>query len=136
MFIRPMLYERLPKYCGTCRHLGHSKEERYEKHKMKPVRAVDGQGVSAPAREDLRVKLDAQWARRDWNNHRRGKRVCFEVIEVRPLPEASASSSKRDGEATHDCDVSETVMKEVRQTTGVVDGGKEGPSYGLHSTLG
>ncbi|KAL0462350.1 UNVERIFIED_CONTAM: hypothetical protein Slati_0122600 [Sesamum latifolium] len=87
----------------------------------------------APAREDLRAKLDAQWARRDLNNHRRGKRVVFEVSEARSHPEASASGSKRDGEEMHDCDAPETVMKEVRQTTGVVDGGKEGPGDGLHS---
>ncbi|KAL0410833.1 UNVERIFIED_CONTAM: hypothetical protein Slati_3673000 [Sesamum latifolium] len=142
MFIQPLLYERLPKYCGTCRYLGHDEEECYEKHKMKPVRLVDGQGASAtataPAREDPRVKLDAQWERRDLNNRKRGKHVVFEVSEARSHPEASASGSKRDGEEMHDeefCnDALETVMKEVRKSMGVVDGGKEGPSYDLHST--
>ncbi|KAL0445338.1 UNVERIFIED_CONTAM: hypothetical protein Slati_2256500 [Sesamum latifolium] len=85
----------------------------------------------APTREDLRVKLDVQQVRRDLNNRRRGKRVVFEVSEARSHPEASASGSKKDGEEMHDeefyNDVPETMMKEVRQSTGVVDG--------LHSTL-
>ncbi|KAL0448728.1 UNVERIFIED_CONTAM: hypothetical protein Slati_1429200 [Sesamum latifolium] len=36
----------------------------------------------------------------------------------------------------HDCDAPETVMKEVRHTTGVVHDGKEGLDDGLHSTPG
>ncbi|KAL0448919.1 UNVERIFIED_CONTAM: hypothetical protein Slati_1448300 [Sesamum latifolium] len=146
MFIQPVLYERLPKYCGTCGHLGHGEEECYEKRKTKPVWPIDGQGASAPAPvpapdpapacADLRVKLHAQRARRDLSNHRRGKRVVFEVSEARALLEASASGSKRDGEEMHDCDAPEIVMTEVRQMTGKVDDVKEGPNDGLHSTLG
>ncbi|KAL0448733.1 UNVERIFIED_CONTAM: hypothetical protein Slati_1429700 [Sesamum latifolium] len=68
--------------------------------------------VPDPDRADLRVKLDAQWARRDLNNHRKGKRVVFEASEARVHPKASASGSKRDGEEMHDCDAPETVMKE------------------------
>ncbi|KAL0445894.1 UNVERIFIED_CONTAM: hypothetical protein Slati_1717300 [Sesamum latifolium] len=142
IFIQPVLYERLPKYYGTCKNLGHGEEECYEKYKTKPVRPMDGQGASAPApilapaRADLRIKLDAQRARRDLNNHRRGKRVVFEVSEARAHPEASSSGSKRDGEEMHDCDGPEIVMKEVRQPAGVVEDGKGGPGDGLHSTPG
>ncbi|KAL0427585.1 UNVERIFIED_CONTAM: hypothetical protein Slati_2933300 [Sesamum latifolium] len=125
-------------------------EECYEKKKTKPVRPVDGQGASAPTpvpvpvpapdltptRVDLRVKLDAQRARRDLNNQRRGKRVVFEVSEARAHPEASASGSKRDGEELHVCDAPEIVATEVRQTMSVVDVETEGTGVGLHSTPG
>ncbi|KAL0451242.1 UNVERIFIED_CONTAM: hypothetical protein Slati_1102300 [Sesamum latifolium] len=123
MFIQPVLYERLPKYCGTCRHLGHGEEECYEKKKTKPVRPVDGQGASTPtpdpdpgpgpAREDLRVKLVAQRARRDLNNHKKEKRVVFEVSEGRAHPEASASGSKRDGEELRVCDAPEVRSRHL-----------------------
>ncbi|KAL0430651.1 UNVERIFIED_CONTAM: hypothetical protein Sradi_0691100 [Sesamum radiatum] len=88
---------------------------------------------TAPARAYLRVKLDAQWAQRDLNTHRRGKRVVFEVSEARAHPEASVSGSKKDGKEIHVCDVPKTMMKEGRQPASVEDVGKEGPGDGLHS---
>ncbi|KAK4428539.1 hypothetical protein Salat_1153700 [Sesamum alatum] len=87
--IQRVVYERLPKYCGACKHLGHAEEECYEKHKAKvPVRPVekDGQQVPGPAREDLRVKLDAQRAQRALDDRRRGKSVAFaEMLPVHTL---------------------------------------------------
>ncbi|KAL2224775.1 UNVERIFIED_CONTAM: hypothetical protein Sindi_2952300 [Sesamum indicum] len=43
VIIQPVIYERLPKYCGACKHLGHDEDECYEKHRSKapPVRPAN-----------------------------------------------------------------------------------------------
>ncbi|KAL0293809.1 UNVERIFIED_CONTAM: hypothetical protein Sradi_6920000 [Sesamum radiatum] len=67
MIIQPVVYERLPKYCATCKHLGHDDEECYEKIKTRgPVRPVEGEDQRASDHADLREKLDAQRAQRNY----------------------------------------------------------------------
>ncbi|KAL0292648.1 UNVERIFIED_CONTAM: hypothetical protein Scaly_2580500 [Sesamum calycinum] len=93
MIIQPVVYERLPKYCATCKHLGHDDYECYDKIKnRKPVRPVEGEDQRASDHVDLREKLDAQRAQRELHTRRKGKRVVFE--EVGRCPEASSSGAK------------------------------------------
>ncbi|XP_011083357.1 uncharacterized protein At4g02000-like [Sesamum indicum] len=56
VIIQPVIYERLPKYCGACKHLGHDKDKCYEK--LRPANR-DDRPPPIPDEEDLRVKLDA-----------------------------------------------------------------------------
>ncbi|KAK4434818.1 hypothetical protein Salat_0644700 [Sesamum alatum] len=103
--IQRVVYERLPKYCGACKHLGHAEEECYEKHKAKVlVRPMekDSQQKSGPAREDLRVKLDAQRATSGAKED--GKETCGDVLHT---------------------DTPEPVMEEVVHTPEIVTGGTE-----------
>ncbi|KAK4421557.1 hypothetical protein Salat_2106300 [Sesamum alatum] len=134
--IQRVVYEWLLKNCGACKYLGHAEEECYEKHKAKvPVRPVerDGQQMPGPAREDLRVKLDAQGAQPSLDDHRRGKSVAFVEHVTGPHPRASTSSAKGDGEET--CgdvlhtDTPEPVMEEVVHSPEIMTGGTEGPSH-------
>ncbi|KAK4414972.1 hypothetical protein Salat_2604200 [Sesamum alatum] len=59
-----------------------------------------GMKTPGPAREDLRVKLDAQRAQRALDDRRRGERVVFAEHGTRPHSTASTSGSKGDGEGT------------------------------------
>ncbi|KAL0287588.1 UNVERIFIED_CONTAM: hypothetical protein Sangu_2685800 [Sesamum angustifolium] len=60
VFIQPLIYKRLPKYCGTCKHLGHTEDECYEKLKSRgSVRQVDRDDQRASDLAVLRAKLDA-----------------------------------------------------------------------------
>ncbi|KAL0455106.1 UNVERIFIED_CONTAM: hypothetical protein Slati_0849800, partial [Sesamum latifolium] len=97
--IQPLIYERLPKYCGVYKHLGHDETDCYEKNKSKaPVRPAL---APALAREDLRVKLDAQRSQRDSNARDTGKRVFFDDSEACPHNRASTSDGKGDTDALH-----------------------------------
>ncbi|KAK4433517.1 hypothetical protein Salat_1114000 [Sesamum alatum] len=85
----------------------------------------DGQQTPGPAREDLRVKLDAQRAQRALDDRCRGKRVVFAEHDTRPHLGASTSGSKGDGEETcgdmpHE-ETTEPVIEEVPHTTPAVD---------------
>ncbi|KAL0293587.1 UNVERIFIED_CONTAM: hypothetical protein Sangu_3235100 [Sesamum angustifolium] len=92
LFSIAVVYERLPKYCATCKHLGHDEDECYEKIKNRgPVRPVEGEDQRA-SRADLREKLEAQRAQRELHTRRKGKRVMFEDVDRRP--EASSSGAK------------------------------------------
>ncbi|KAL0349296.1 UNVERIFIED_CONTAM: hypothetical protein Sangu_1157400 [Sesamum angustifolium] len=72
VIIQPVVYERLPKYCATCKHLGHDEDECYEKIKNRgPVRPVEGEDQRASDRADLREKLDAQRAQRELHTRRK-----------------------------------------------------------------
>ncbi|KAL0282921.1 UNVERIFIED_CONTAM: hypothetical protein Sangu_2922700 [Sesamum angustifolium] len=74
-----MIIKRLPKYCATCKHLGHDEDECYEKIKNRgPVRPVKGEDQRASDRADFGKKLDAQRAQRELHTRRKGKRVMFE----------------------------------------------------------
>ncbi|KAL0333932.1 UNVERIFIED_CONTAM: hypothetical protein Sangu_1549400 [Sesamum angustifolium] len=90
VIIQPVIYERLPKYCGTCKHLGHNEDEFYEKHKTKAMaRPVerDDHRTPAPDRGDLRVKLSTRC---------KDKCVAFKDSEARSNPGASTSGWGRD----------------------------------------
>ncbi|KAL0294077.1 UNVERIFIED_CONTAM: hypothetical protein Sangu_3225600 [Sesamum angustifolium] len=93
MIIQSVVYERLSKYCATCKHLGHDDDECYEKIKKRgPVRPVEGEDPRASDHADLREKLDAQRAQQELHTRRKGKRVVFEEVDRRP--EASSSGAK------------------------------------------
>ncbi|KAK4426832.1 hypothetical protein Salat_1451900 [Sesamum alatum] len=85
------------------------------------------------AREDLRVKLDAQRAQRALDDRRRGKSVAFAEHVACPHPGASTSGAKEDGKET--CgdvlhtDTPEPVMEEVVHTPEIVTGGTECPDH-------
>ncbi|KAK4434966.1 hypothetical protein Salat_0659600, partial [Sesamum alatum] len=91
----------------------------------------DGQQTPRPAREDLRVKLDAQRAQRALDDRHRGKRVVFAEHGTRPHPGASTSGSKGDGEeicgdVPHE-ETAEPITEEVA-------GGTKGSSHVPHTT--
>ncbi|KAL0423300.1 UNVERIFIED_CONTAM: hypothetical protein Sradi_0864800 [Sesamum radiatum] len=93
VFIQPVVYERLPKYCATCKHLGHVDDECYEKLKNRePVQPVERDDQRASDHADLREKLDVQGAQRELHTRRKGKRVVFKDVDRRP--EASSSGAK------------------------------------------
>ncbi|KAL0329291.1 UNVERIFIED_CONTAM: hypothetical protein Sradi_4915800 [Sesamum radiatum] len=93
MIIQLVVYERLPKYCATCKHLRHDDYECYDKIKnIRLVRPVEGEDQRASDHVDLREKLDAQRAQRELHTRRKGKGVVFE--EVGRCLEASSSGTK------------------------------------------
>ncbi|KAL2250198.1 UNVERIFIED_CONTAM: hypothetical protein Sindi_2493500 [Sesamum indicum] len=108
VIIQPVIYERLPKYCGACKHLGHDEDECYEKHRSKapPVRPAnkDDSPPPIPDQEDLRVKLDALRAQKNLRDRRKGKRVAFDD---------SAPSLALGLEAAPQKDESKTEVEEV-----------------------
>ncbi|KAL0293181.1 UNVERIFIED_CONTAM: hypothetical protein Sangu_3243100 [Sesamum angustifolium] len=88
MIIQPVVYERLPKYYATCKHLGHDYDECYEKiNNRGPVRLVEGEDQIASDHADLREKLDAQRAQRELHTRRKGKRDTVHEPEPAPEPE-------------------------------------------------
>ncbi|KAK4424556.1 hypothetical protein Salat_1649100 [Sesamum alatum] len=105
-----------------------------------PVRPVerDGQQMPGPAREDLRVKLDAQQtqrAQRALDDRRRGKKCSLcRANATRPPPLGqSTSGGKGDGEemcgdALHE-DTPKPVMEEVVHSPEIVTGVTEGPGH-------
>ncbi|KAL0287184.1 UNVERIFIED_CONTAM: hypothetical protein Scaly_2773100 [Sesamum calycinum] len=65
VIIQPVVFERLLKYCATCKHLGHADDECYEKIKNRgPVRPVEGRpetsSSGAKGAEDSGVKIKLQ----------------------------------------------------------------------------
>ncbi|KAL0455846.1 UNVERIFIED_CONTAM: hypothetical protein Slati_0923800 [Sesamum latifolium] len=159
--IQPVVYERLPKYCGVCKHLGHDEISYYEKNKLKA--SVQPAPVPALSHEDLRVKLDAQRSQRELNARIEGKRVVIndstcgekgdtdamhgEVIptirdeeqladlgkqETTKPSHGMPSDAKGDKDEMHD-DVPETVMEELVQAP---DSGDVGMKGYVHTTLG
>ncbi|KAK4433428.1 hypothetical protein Salat_1105100 [Sesamum alatum] len=89
--------------------------------------------MPGPAREDLRVKLDAQRAQRALDDRRRGKSVAFAEHVTCPHPGASTSGAKEDGkemcgDVLH-TDTPEPVMEEVVHTPEIVTGGTECPDH-------
>ncbi|KAL2246321.1 UNVERIFIED_CONTAM: hypothetical protein Sindi_2900300 [Sesamum indicum] len=122
VIIQPVIYERLPKYCGACKHLGHDEDECYEKHRSKapPVRPAnkDDSSPTIPDQEDLRVKLDALRAQKNLRDRRKGKRVAFDDGAAQSRLGASTSGSKEaEGElqeaAPPQKDESKTEVDEV-----------------------
>ncbi|KAL2223898.1 UNVERIFIED_CONTAM: putative mitochondrial protein [Sesamum indicum] len=121
VIIQPVIYERLPKYCGACKHLGHDEDECYEKHRSKapPVRPAnkDDSSPPIPDQEDLRVKLDALRAQKNLRDRRKGKRVAFDDGAAQSRLGASTSGSKEaEGElqeAAPQKDESKTEVDEV-----------------------
>ncbi|KAL0285161.1 UNVERIFIED_CONTAM: hypothetical protein Sangu_2791600 [Sesamum angustifolium] len=98
MIIQPVVYERLPKYCATCKHLGHDDDECYEKIKNRgSVRPVEGEDQRASDHADLREKLDAQRTQRELYTSRKGKRVVFEEVDRRPEASSSGAKGAEDG---------------------------------------
>ncbi|KAL0299105.1 UNVERIFIED_CONTAM: hypothetical protein Sradi_6570300 [Sesamum radiatum] len=98
MIIEPVVYEQLPKYCATCKHLGHDDDECYEKIKNRgPIRPVEGDNQRASDHVDLREKLDAQRAQRELHTRRKGKRVVFEDVDRRPEASSSGAKGAEDG---------------------------------------
>ncbi|KAL0331740.1 UNVERIFIED_CONTAM: hypothetical protein Sangu_1719500 [Sesamum angustifolium] len=98
VFIQQVIYERLSKYCGTCKHLGHTEDECYEKLKSRgPARPVERDDKRAPNHADLRVKLDVQRAQRELHRRRKGKRVVFENVDGRPRASSSGAKGIEDG---------------------------------------
>ncbi|KAK4388255.1 hypothetical protein Sango_2432100 [Sesamum angolense] len=98
MIIQPVVYERLPKYCATCKHLGHDDDECYEKIKNRgPVRPVEGEDQRASDHANLREKLDAQRAQQELHTRRKSKRVVFEDVDRRSEASSSGAKGAEDG---------------------------------------
>ncbi|KAL2223647.1 UNVERIFIED_CONTAM: hypothetical protein Sindi_2934000, partial [Sesamum indicum] len=110
VIIQPVIYKRLPKYCGACKHLGHDEDECYEKYRSKVlVRPVnrDGPQLPIPDQEDLRVKLNAQREEKNLRDRRKGKHGAEDESQ----------------EAAFHKDVSKTVVEELVHSPNDVDDG-------------
>ncbi|KAL0325023.1 UNVERIFIED_CONTAM: hypothetical protein Sradi_5071600 [Sesamum radiatum] len=128
LFIQPVIYERLPKYCGTCKHLGHTEDECYEKLKSRgPVRPIERDDQRASDHADLRVNLDMQRAQWELHTRRRGKHVVFEDVDRRPGASTSGAKGNEDGGV--EVELHDTVlppgMPEPMLHGEAVDGGME-----------
>ncbi|KAL0308977.1 UNVERIFIED_CONTAM: hypothetical protein Sradi_5840000 [Sesamum radiatum] len=137
VFIQPVIYERLPKYYGTYKHLGHTEDECYEKLKSRgPVRPVERDDQRAFDHADLRVKLDAQ--RPQWELHTRRKGKCVVVEDVDGRPRASSSGVKGTKDGGVEVELHDTVlpagMSEPILHGEAVDGGTEKDIPVLQST--
>ncbi|KAK4406640.1 hypothetical protein Sango_0670500 [Sesamum angolense] len=88
VLIQPVIYERIPKYYGTYKHLEHTEDECYEKFKSKgPVRPR---------------------AQRELHTRRKGKLVVFEDVEGHP--EASSSGAKGTENGGVEVELHDTVL--------------------------
>ncbi|KAL2246212.1 UNVERIFIED_CONTAM: hypothetical protein Sindi_2889400 [Sesamum indicum] len=98
VIIQSVIYERLPKYCEACKHLGHDEDECYEKHKSKapPVRPAnrDDPPLLILDQEDLQVKLDAQRVQKNLRDRRKEEHVVFYDGAAQSRLGASTSGSK------------------------------------------
>ncbi|KAL0292080.1 UNVERIFIED_CONTAM: hypothetical protein Sradi_7003100 [Sesamum radiatum] len=98
MIIQPVVYERLSKYCATCKHLGHDDDECYEKIKNRgQVRPVEGDNQRASYHVDLRESWMRREAQRELHTRRKGKRVVFEDVDRRPEASSSGAKGAEDG---------------------------------------
>ncbi|KAL2250200.1 UNVERIFIED_CONTAM: hypothetical protein Sindi_2493700, partial [Sesamum indicum] len=137
VIIQPVVYERPPKYCGACKHLGHDEDECYEKHRSKarPVRPAnrDDPPPPIPDQEDHRVKLDAQRAQKNLRDRRKEKYVVFDDGAARSRLGASTSGSKGAEGESHEVashkDVPKTVVEEVVHLPEDEDDGKVKPGH-------
>ncbi|KAL0295003.1 UNVERIFIED_CONTAM: hypothetical protein Sangu_3205900 [Sesamum angustifolium] len=96
VFIQLVIYERLPKYYGICKHLGHTEDECYEKLKTKgPVPPFERDDQRASDHADLREKLDTQRAQQKLHTYRKEKCVVFEDVDRRPRASSSGAKGTR-----------------------------------------
>ncbi|KAL0285435.1 UNVERIFIED_CONTAM: hypothetical protein Sangu_2779100 [Sesamum angustifolium] len=98
MIIQPMVYERLLKYCATCKHLGHDDDECYEKIKNRGlVWLVEREDQRASDHANLWEKLDAQRAQWELHTRKKSKRVVFEDVDRRSEASSSGAKGAEDG---------------------------------------
>ncbi|KAL0359910.1 UNVERIFIED_CONTAM: hypothetical protein Sangu_0840400 [Sesamum angustifolium] len=128
VIIQSVIYERLPKYYGTCKHLGYTEDECYEKFKTRAlVRLIERDDQRASDHVDIRVKLDAQRAQRELNTRRKSKRVVFEDVDGCPGATSSGAKGTEDGGV--EVELHDTVlpdgMPEIMLHGETVDGGPD-----------